>query len=124
MSRTFTLILSTENDEERFTIEDKETGLDIRLSSECKLAADTSAVYDLETSHCDACHDEMSVAEIIGLTTEEADTLTRWRTRKQDGISSKQLGEILDKVVQAIGKRPIECGSQHERIVLKVEPTP
>jgi len=123
MTRTITLVLSTDSDDERFTIDDGETGLDIRSSGECKLQAGQSAVCDLEGEHCDACHDERDVADILGLTNDEAITLVRWRTLKQDGISSEVLGKILDKVVVALGRDAIECGGAGQRIVLKVEPT-
>lgn len=126
MSRTIvlTVIRDVDRDEERYVIDDGETGLDIRHESKCKLDADVSTTHDLEISHCEACYDEMSIADVLGLSDDEADLLTRWRTRKQDGISSAKLGDILDKVVRAIARRPIECSSRHERIVLKVEPTP
>lgn len=123
MSRTINLIVSDDEGDEigSFIVDDGETGLDIRSNGQCKIEADSSAVIDIYIGHCSACHEEKNAIDMLGLTQDEADVLSRWRTRKQEGIDAKVLGEILDKVVRSFAKKPIECSGRFQRIVLEVE---
>lgn len=117
---TITVIDGRELVVDRLVIDDTGTGPQIRLESECLLNADRSAVIDVRHRHCRGCSDE-SLCDRIGLTNDEADILTRWRTRKEDGVSAAQLGAIFDKVVKAINAPDPVCHDEHERILLRVE---
>jgi hypothetical protein len=106
----------------RLIVEDRGGGLDIRPENAAFADADRSTPVDIDHGHCSGCRDGRSILEMLGLSNDEADILSRWRTRKQDGVSSKLLGEILDKVVKAIDlDDEFECTTYDETIVLQVE---
>lgn len=108
---------------ETMLIENRDIGPQIRQHNACGLEAGDSAVLDVHTKHCDAC--ESSVAEQIGLSDDEIAKIKQWRTRKADGISSGELGKILDKIVDCLDDEAYEtCKREHGRIVVEVEPTP
>jgi len=108
---------------ETLIVDNSESGIDIRTSDKCKLEASESDTVDLEPVHCRGCvqDEDLNIRDALGLSEEEASILTRWRTRKQDGIESSVLGEILDKVVRALNKKAENCTRETDRILIKVE---
>lgn len=106
----------------RLVIDDTGTGVEIRSEKDCLIAADRSVVIDLDHPHCSGCAEGRPAPHArLGLTGDEADILSRWRTRKQDGHSAALLGEILDKVVKAINAPDPVCETETERFLLRVE---
>lgn len=106
----------------RLVIDDTGCGVEIRPERDCLIAADRSVVIDLDHPHCSGCAEGRPTAYArLGLTGDEADILSRWRTRKEDGHSAALLGEILDKVVKALNAPDPECETDHERFLLRVE---
>ena len=87
--------------------------------------AGTSAPLDVGVGHCGRClaGDDVPVGELLGLSPDELRKLCNWRTAKQDGVSSAEMGQILDKVVELLDATRV-CDRETARIVLEVEPTP
>ncbi len=102
-------------------IDDRGSGLDIREADAPFCDADRSHVVDLETLHCHAC--TASIADQIGLTVAEHAVIRRWRNRKDDGVSAKALGEILDKIVKRLDYVDPDCSDEEERFVIEIEET-
>lgn len=80
---------------------------------------------DVDVEHCNACDASQDdrVGVVLGLTDDELDTLVRWRTAKQDGVSLAEMGRILDKLCARLN-RHASCDRDHHRIVIEVEPVP
>lgn len=106
-----------------FLIEDRpDIGPEICQYQAAKSEAGRSVVVDgLARSHCDVC--DTDIADQIGLTHHEVDAIRGWRERKERGISSGELGRILDKICDAL-ETSFDCDSGDIRIVLEVEPVP
>jgi hypothetical protein len=109
---------------DRLVVEDSGTGIgpEIRSKKACLIDADRSMALDLAHIHCDGCPEAGNeLYQRLNLTHDEVEVLTRWRTRKEDGVSAARLVEILDKVVKALNAPDLGCETEHERILLRVE---
>jgi hypothetical protein len=105
-------------------VDDTGTGIgpEIRSKKACLIDADRSMALDLPHIHCDGCVElGGDLTPRLDLTHDEVEILTRWRTRKEDGVSAAHLGAILDKVVKALNAPDPACETEHERILLRVE---
>lgn len=116
-----TVVDDLEDEFPRCIIEDTGTGLDIRDRHTSKVEASDQVAVDISHVHCDGCQMVAGVAALLGLTTDEADAIARWRTRKERGISSVRMGEILDKVARALNRPESLCETEYSRILLRVE---
>jgi hypothetical protein len=111
---------------ETLLLEDREdVGPEIRQLRAADCDAGPSQPVDVEVGHCPACLSDENdpVGELLGLSREEHRILMRWRTRKEDGVSSGELGRILDKLCRVLD-RPRLCDRETKRIVVQVDPTP
>lgn len=106
-------------DYDEFTIEDSETGPEIRHKGSAKLEAGPTATCDVPVNHCPAC--DKTIAELIGLSEDEVEIISNWRKRKKNGITSERMGEILDKIVGKLDRSDQTCTNDEHRIVLEVE---
>lgn len=107
-------------------LEDRpDIGPELRQLKAADCDAGPSQVLDVPTTHCNDCLGayEDAVGRQLGLTHYELETLTKWRTAKQDGVSPAELGRILDRVCKLLNADH-DCRREHERIVVEVEPTP
>jgi hypothetical protein len=94
---------------------------DIREAGDGIAMADTSIAIDINHSHCASCRRQTTTAQVCGLTAEEARKLIRWRTANADGVTPFEMGTILDKLAKELVSGEIECMSDYDRIILRVE---
>lgn len=101
-------------------IEDRGTGMDIRHAKAAICDAASHAAVDIDIGHCNACG--TSVAELLGLSLDEVTKIRKWRTRKEDGVTSTELGAVLDKIASGLTtQHGRDCHKDSNRIVLEVE---
>lgn len=73
--------------------------------------------------HCDGCLFEATRHEVLGLTEDEAQHLIDWRKRKAMGVSSADMGRLLDKVAAYLAKDAYDCpnATNGETLMLRLE---
>lgn len=111
---------------ETLILEDRaDVGPEIRQINAPGCEAGTFQAIDVAMGHCPCCIgiEDEPVGHILGLTSGELGILSRWRTRKADGVSSGEIARILDKLIAALTQDKL-CETEVKRIVVEVEPTP